>query len=341
MTRPVHPALEVVQALGRTIRDRVVEAFRSARAHALSDVAEEAEGDTLYAVDKVGENALIDALEPSAAALGGVVLIAEGLAGGQRALPRGIDQAACRYRLLVDPIDGTRCLMYQKRSAWVLAGLAPNRGNGTRSSDIELAVQTEIPVSKQRIGDELYAVRGKGAVAERVDLDSGARSELPLTPSRASTLAHGYASMVGFFPGGRGELGALDDALAQELLGPPVPGKAQSFEDQYPSTGGQLYELMVGHDRFVADLRPLVEQRFLALGRPFGACCHPYDLAASLIAEEAGVVITDPAGRPLDFPLDLATNVAWLGYANSALRSRIEPVLLRLLREHELASARS
>jgi hypothetical protein len=75
----------------------------------------------------------------------------------------------------------------------------------------------------------------------------------------------------------------------------------------------------------------------MLLGRPFGACCHPYDLAASLIAEEAGVVVTDPTGKPLDFPLDLETNVGWLGYANGALRARIEPVLSRLLREHELA----
>jgi fructose-1,6-bisphosphatase/inositol monophosphatase family enzyme len=340
MSRPAHPALEAVQTLQRAIRDHVVEAFRRADGDALADVAQEAEGDTLYAVDRVGEDALIAALEPRAAALGGVVLIAEGLPGGRRALPRGTGETACRYRILVDPIDGTRGLMYQKRSAWVLTGVAPNRGDATRSTDIELAVQTEIPISKQRIGDELYAVRGRGAVAERVNLDTGERVEFALSPSRACTIAHGYASMVGFFPGGRRELAALDDALAEELLGPPVPGKAQSFADQYPSTGGQLYELMVGHDRFVADLRPLVERRLSALGRPFGACCHPYDLAASLIAEEAGVLITDTDGQTLDFPLDLATNVAWLGYANRELRSRIEPPLFRLLREHQLSSGR-
>jgi hypothetical protein len=59
-----------------------------------------------------------------------------------------------------------------------------------------------------------------------------------------------------------------------------------------------------------------------------------------LIAEEAGVLITDTDGQTLDFPLDLATNVAWLGYANRELRSRIEPPLFRLLREHQLSSGR-
>ena len=31
-------------------------------------------------------------------------------------------------KLIVDPIDGTRSLMYDKRSAWVLAAVAPQRG---------------------------------------------------------------------------------------------------------------------------------------------------------------------------------------------------------------------
>ena len=47
--------------------------------------------------------------------------------------------------MLADPIDGTRCLMYQKRSGWILTGIAPNRGEGTVLADIELAVQTEFP----------------------------------------------------------------------------------------------------------------------------------------------------------------------------------------------------
>ena len=331
-----HPALELVLTMQRRIREQVVAAFHGAAAEGLSDVAEDGEGDTLYAVDKVGEEALIESLEAGAAALGGIVLIAEGIAGGKRTLPVGRDESACRYRVLVDPIDGTRSIMYQKRSAWVLTGVAPNRGDGTRASDIELAVQTEIPCSKQRLGDELVAVRGRGVRSERVDLDSGARTALSLRPSRASNIDHGYSSMIRFFPGGRGELAALDDRLVEGLLGPPVPGKAQCFEDQYPSTGGQLYELAVGHDRFVADLRPLVGRKLNQRGLPFGACCHPYDASAMLIAEEAGVLLTDGAGEKLDFPLDLDTDVHWIGYANAALRARIEPLLLALLREHGL-----
>ena len=88
------------------------------------------------------------------------------------------------------------------------------------------------------------------------------------------------------------------------------PGKVQCFEDQYISSAGQLYELMSGHDRFVADLRPLVNTLLAARGQIPVFCSHPYDLCTSLIATEYGVVVTDASGEPLDCPLDLDTDVA-------------------------------
>jgi len=112
------------------------------------------------------------------------------------------------------------------------------------------------------------------------------------------------------------------------VLGPPLPGKAQLFEDQYISSGGQLYELMAGHDRFVADLRPLFER-----ARVGGAalCCHPYDLSTELIARELGVVVTDADGKPLCAPLDVTSDVSWIGYANSSIRDLVVPQLRRSL----------
>jgi hypothetical protein len=127
-----------------------------------------------------------------------------------------------------------------------------------------------------------------------------------------------------FFPGYRAELAAIDDEVVAAVMGPPQPGKAQLFEDQYISSGGQLYELMAGHDRFVADLRPLLERR-----RPGGAalCCHPYDLCTELIARELGVFVTDEHGLPLHARLDVTSDVGWIGYANRDLKALIEPHL--------------
>src|SRR4051812_17893567 len=133
-----------------------------------------------------------------------------------------------------------------------------------------------------------------------------------------------------FFPGTKVLASELIEHIVRELIGAGDVTKATVFDDQYISTGGQFYELIVGHDRFNADLRP-VFYRAQQMGE--GMCCHPYDCAPSLIAEEAGVAITDADGKPLDAPLDVTSGVSWIGYANELLRRRIEPVLLPYLRE--------
>jgi hypothetical protein len=49
-----------------------------------------------------------------------------------------------------------------------------------------------------------------------------------------------------------------------------------------------------------------------------------------MLLEEAGGVVTDPFGAPLDVPLDTTTSVAWAGYANPVLAARIGPILAEL-----------
>jgi hypothetical protein len=139
-----------------------------------------------------------------------------------------------------------------------------------------------------------------------------------------------------FFPGARDELAAIDEEVVRAVLGPPPAGRALCFEDQYASSGGQLYELTIGHDRFNADLRPLLFGLLERRGEPAGLACHPYDVCTALIATEAGVIVTGPGGAPLDAPLDLETPVAWVGYANAALRASIEPALQAALRRRGL-----
>src|SRR5947209_6454148 len=267
--------LEPMLALHDSIRDAVVDACAGQTPEQLAATASDGgEGDTIYAIDRVGEAALVRGL----ATLPGdepVCLIAEGLAE-PLVFPRGAREQDCRWRLLVDPLDGTRGLMYQKRSAWVLTGVAPNRGAATRLSDVVLAVQTEIPLLKQHLSDQLWALRGEGMEARRWNRVSGKAEPLTLRRSGAVTIAHGFATVVRFFPGAREILGAIDDEVVQALV-KPEPRRASCFEDQYASTGGELYELIAGHDRFVADLRPLVKSASPPL------CCHPYDLCTALI----------------------------------------------------------
>ncbi len=327
--------LPVVQRLHRRIRDGLVAAFRAPNAGELAAVAGDEGGDTIYAVDRVSERVLLEELGRDAEALGGIVLVAEGLAGGQRVLPEGRSRSSARYVVIVDPIDGTRGLMYQKRSAWVLTGVAPN-SDAPRLADIVLAVQTEIPTVKQYLADELWAVRGRGFSAQRVDLLRGDRAPVTLRPSGADGIEHGFAMLSRFFPGARDAIAALDEELVRAVLGPLPAGRALCFEDQYLSSAGQFYELLAGHDRFNADLRPLFERVLAERGEPPTLCCHPYDVCTLLIAEEAGVLVTGPDGKPLDAPLDVETPVAWCGYANPRIRARVEPALRAALERRGL-----
>src|SRR5438552_7939729 len=170
-SKPLKPIL----ALHDSIRDAVVDACARQAPEQLAATAGDA-GDTIYAIDRVGEEALVRGLsglgrdEP-------MCVVAEGMPD-PLILPRGARKSDCRWRLLVDPLAGTRGLMYQKRSAWILTGIAPNRGPGTRLSDIVLAVQTEIPLLKQLLSDQLWALRGDGMQARLWNRISGATESL-------------------------------------------------------------------------------------------------------------------------------------------------------------------
>lgn len=335
-SRYVERLLELVLRLQRRIRDEVLAACASQSVEALSAVVADDAGDTIFAVDRISERVLVEQLEREASQLGGIVLIAEGLPEGARCLPEGWSPSRAAWRVIVDPIDGTRGIMYQKRSAWVLSAIAPNRGAKTSLRDVVACAQAELPTLKQHLCDDWWAVRGQGVHAERYDRLSGRRQPLHLQPTRATDLRYGYAMLTRFFPGARDVLASIDDEVMFGALGDCSEGKGWCFEEQYTSTGGQLYELASGHDRFNADLRPLLAPILKQRGLPAALCCHPYDICTELAASELGVIITDPLGNPLDAPLDVVSDVAWVGYGNATLRRRIEPLLHRALRERGL-----
>lgn len=325
--------VDVLRELSRTIQGQVLSACREQSIEQLSAVSQEAPEDTIFSIDRVSESALLAGIAPHAERLGGVVLVAEGLSAEAVTLPEAWRPEQARWRVIVDPIDGTRGLMVQKRSAWILAAVAPNHETPVRLSDLQAATQTEIPTLKAAVADELWAFKTEPARALRRGIEGGRAQPLALRPSRATSIRHGFASVSRFFPGARDELAAIDDEVCRRVLGPNPLGKALCFEDQYLSTGGQLYELVMGHDRFVADLRPLVAPLFRQRGIQQSMCCHPYDICTALIAQQAGVIVTAPDGKPLDAPLDLHGDVAWVGYANAAIQREVEPVLQLTLRE--------
>jgi fructose-1,6-bisphosphatase/inositol monophosphatase family enzyme len=289
-------------ALGDHLRDLLADA----RGPGMAEVEGATEADTIYAIDKVADDALLAWFEANWT---GVEVVSEGL---DEPVVVGASPA---WTVIVDTIDGTRGLMYDKRSAWCLAAAAPRGGT---LQDVVAAAMTELPTTKQTVADQLSGVRGGGVVAERVDVVSGRRRSLDVRPSTATDLEHGFATVAKFFLPGKAELVAVEAELFGRL------GCEVVFDDEYLSSGGQLHELLSGRDRFVAELRPLVVPGALA--------CHPYDVCTAMLLEEAGGVVTDPWGEPLDAPLDTTSPVAWVGYANRALADWIGPVLADVLR---------
>ena len=337
-SKNIHELVQPLKHLHQQVREAIVESCERARLEDLSAVAREEEGDTIYAIDRVSEELLVELFEREIAVNGPLVLIAEGLSSGKITLPRGASEDDATWRIIVDPIDGTRGLMYQKRSAWILTGVAPNKGPATSLSDIEFAIQTEIPLLKQHLSDSAWATKGEGVGAERFNRLTGESEPISVKPSTANTIAHGYAQVSRFFPGARDELAAIDEELVIGALGPVQPGKAHCFEDQYASSAGQLYELMSGHDRFTADLRPLMNKVLATRGVTLGICCHPYDVCTELIAREAGVIVTNVNGQQLDAVLSVEPDVSWIGYANDAIRRQIQPLLMTSLKRRGLTA---
>src|SRR5579859_5876859 len=314
------------------MRARVYREAGSSSIDALAEVASARGGDTIFALDLHAE----EELESFFSAWGEdlpLLLIAEGFPDdGGKTYPAGTPRAEVAFTCIVDPIDGTRGLMYQKRSAWILSGIAPApRAALPTLTDIRVAMQTELPTSRSHLSDRLWATVGSRSHAETTNLETGLVQSFQPQPSSADSLLYGFGTVSKFFPGAKVPAVQVEERLFRELFGPPLDGNPQVFDDEYISTGGQLYELMVGHDRFTADLRPLFQSVPSTTGDVARISSHPYDLCTELIAREAGVIVTDERGDPPSYSLDIRTDCNWIGYANAAIKAKIEPPLMRIL----------
>lgn len=317
---------ELLCDLGAFIRDRLLTGRGTSGD--LSAVAAQTSADTIYAIDKISEAAIVEWFESRWPMAEPVEVVMEGLEDGSLCFPRGTEVSRTRWKCLLDPIDGTRGLMYDKRSAWALGGLAPQEGPETPLSKIFVAAMTELPTSKQWRADQISAVRGQGLRTESVNILDGTSSPLVLQPSRAADFRHGFSWLAKYFPEGRTLTAQIEERLWDELVGIGREASPVIFDDQYICTGGAFYELLAGHDRLVGDLRPLVYAR---LDLESSLVCHPYDVCTALLLEEAGVVYEHPLGGFPDAPMDTTSGICWMAYANPTLAGLARPVLQNVL----------
>ena len=310
----------LITVMHAEIRQAVREDLASKEKSFLSGEAHQGAGDVSFQVDVRPEEIVRRTFcrVPEA-----VVVICEGL--GRVTFPAGAAEAAAAWWVIIDPLDGSREISYGKRSAWVLSGVAL-AGPAPTLADIVWAIQTEVPTLSQATGVTLTASSGQPAVVESCDLATGAvhRVETGLRPSAAASVRGGFAVFADYFAGSHAVTAQIADLVFDDALGPVEPGKALAFNDQYLSTAGCMYLMANGTYRFFADLRPVAGRVAARSGRNIGLCAHPYDLCTYLIAEQAGVLITDPTGAPLSYPLATEVDCGWVGYANQAIRSEME-----------------
>ncbi|MEK6258361.1 MAG: inositol monophosphatase [Planctomycetota bacterium] len=294
-------------------------------------------GDTIFAIDRHVEPIIEREVERWPNECKPLVLIAEGFGEHGRRM-FGSPEGSARYRVILDPIDGTRNLMYDKRSAWFIAAVSEDYGEATSLTDTFAAVLVELPTTKQAWCDSYMATRDTATIGFRTRIGGDDAQPLKIRPSRAETLRFGFGQVSNFFPGTKVLAAELMERIASETLGQIKPGESVVFDDQYICTGGQMVELMVGHDRFCCDLRPLFYRIHEKNSRHLirGVECHPYDVAGSFVAKQAGVVITDGFGKPLNCPMDVHTGIHWCGFANEALAKQIQPIINEWLADQGL-----
>lgn len=313
--------------VGNEIRSAVTKTTAVQTIEGLSQVEAETEADTIYTIDRYSEEAITGWLSSHWPMDEPVRLVMEGIPDDSpMCFPPGTSDLEIRWTLIIDPIDGTRGIMYDKRSAWALAGIAPHTTPGSRPTlvDIQICAMTELPTRKNAWADQLSCVRGRGVVATSTHIESGRIQQIPIRPSLATDFHHSFSSLVKFFPEGRAFTAQVEEAMWRALGCFGSTSSPVIFDDQYISTGGQFYEILVGHDRMIADLRPQIHE---AIGLPSSLVCHPYDACCWPLLQEAGIVFCGLDGQFPDAPLDTTSPVSWIAFANKHLSAIGLPAL--------------
>jgi myo-inositol-1(or 4)-monophosphatase len=266
-------SVELVRDLALALRERVLPLLGSHAGRAHEDGAG-AGGDVTFAIDAEAERLLESFLAERAP---DVAFYSEDR--GLVTPPGG----RAREVLVVDPIDGTRPAMAGLESCCVSVASAPLRED-VRMGDVRVGCVVEIPS-----GAVFLAERGRGLVEAP-----------PQALSRNEALDRMFWT-YGF----RGRPArALVEVLAELIDASSVGGATfdlgSAAFDMTRVLTGQL-DAYVEPGPLLVEEVPGMREEFERVGRGSVLNNSPYDLAAAaLCATEAGAVVTDARGRPLD-----------------------------------------
>jgi len=298
-TRP-----ELALELAQRLRERTLPHLGShaGRAHE----GDGAGGDVTFAIDRLAEQSLQEFLSERAPQL---AYYSEDR--GLVAPPEADDV------LVVDPIDGTRPAMAGLESACVAVALAPIGDGEPTMGDVEIGCVVEI-----KSGDWFLAVRGQGLrstrpVALSTETDVGRMfwgygfRGRPVRPTVEVIGDLIDASSVG---GGTFELGSQAFAMTRIVT-------------------GQLDAVVEVGSRLIDDVSGMrVEFERVGAGQILNN--SPYDLAAPwLCLREAGGVVSDGWGRPLDDNRLLGSGHRYQMSSISAANARLHATLVHAVDE--------
>ena len=327
----VHSVQDLLLEIGMAVNRRCRQVFQDSPS-GLNKEVKVSPADIIYQIDIEAEEEIVRILTARGAEFGGIELIAEGI-GAQDVSFYPEDSSDCQLKIICDPIDGSRGLMYAKRPAFFLAAAGPVFAK--KLSDMAVSVMVELPIPKQSEFDVLSAVKGEGLKAKRFD-SSGSFRELELEPSMADSVEGGFMSFAKFCYPGKDLIARVEERFLDQLFSKRDEEFLPVFDDQYISSGGQLYELIVGHDLFTVDFRASMYKKFKSDGKKQGQVCHPYDMAGLLIAQEFGLIVEDAQGNPFDCGLSTNIAVDWIGFANKSIRNQCRSILHEILEKEGL-----
>jgi myo-inositol-1(or 4)-monophosphatase len=215
--------------------------------------------------------------------------------------------------LIVDPIDGTRPAMAGLESACVAVALAPIGDGEPTMADVQIGCVVEI-----KSGDWYVGVRGAGVDSTR---------SVRLSPTvDVSRMFWGY--------GFRGRpVRAVAEVLGDLIDASSVPGGtfelgSQAFAMTRIVTG--QFDAVIEVGSRIIDEVPGMREEFERVGGGQVLNNSPYDLAAAwLCLTEAGGVVSDGWGEPLDRCRLLGTGHEFQMSSISASNARLHAELVR------------